>query len=117
MKWNSKRNVLLAVNLLLVACGMGCTGFFVSPTLTSLTIGPQNQTLTANPPQSLQMSATGTFSDGSSQDLTGKVSWSLTSSGGQTCGTISHTGLITPSASVAGTCSATINAAFGTITP
>jgi hypothetical protein len=63
------------------------------------------------------MSATGTYSDGSTKDVTDKVSWSLTSSGGQTCGTISHSGLVTPSASVAGTCSATINAAFGTITP
>src|SRR5579864_2783438 len=117
MMFNSKRTILFAAALLTLAVAAGCTGFFVNPTLSSLSIGPQNQTITANPVQTLQMSATGTYSDGSTKDLTGKVSWSLTSSGGQTCGTISHTGLITPSASVAGTCSATINAASGTIPP
>lgn len=117
MMFNSKRTILLAAVLFTLAVAAGCTGFFVNPTLSSLAIGPQNQTITATPVQTLQMSATGTYSDGSTKDLTGKVAWSLTSSGGQTCGTISHTGLITPSASVAGTCSATINAAFGTIPP
>jgi trimeric autotransporter adhesin len=112
-----KRNVSFAAVLLILGVAPGCTGFFVNPTLSSLAIGPQNQTITANPVQNLQMSATGTYSDGSTKDLTGKVSWTITSSGDQTCASINSTGLVSPNKSVTGSCSATINASFGTITP
>ena len=95
---------------LLVIAASGCTGFFVNPTLSSLAIGPQDQTITTS--QTLQMSATGTFSDGSTQDLTGKVSWS---SGTPACATISSTGLVTPVKTVSGICTATISAASGTV--
>jgi Big-like domain-containing protein len=114
MKWNSKRSLLIAAALCGLAFAAGCTGFFVSPTLTSLQIGPQNQTLTANPPQNLQMSATGTFSDGSTQDLTGKVLWSSATT---SCATVSPAGLVTPVKTVSGVCTTTISAADGTISP
>jgi hypothetical protein len=104
--------VLAALLLLLVT--PACTGFFVSPTLTSLAIGPQSQTITVLPLQTLQMSATGTYSDGSTKDLTGKVIWS---SATPSCATISGGGLVTPVATVTGICSTTISAASGTITP
>jgi trimeric autotransporter adhesin len=103
--------VLAALSLLLVA--PACTGFFVNPTLSSLAIGPQSQTITVLPLQTLQMSATGTYSDGSTKDLTGKVIWS---SATPSCATISGAGLVTPVAAVAGICSTTISAADGTIT-
>jgi trimeric autotransporter adhesin len=114
MMWNLKRNALCAAGLVMLAVGVGCTGFFVSPTLTSLQIGPQDQTITANPVQTLQMSATGTFSDGSTQDLTGKVLWTSETA---TCATINSGGLVTPVKTVNGICTSTISAADGTITP
>jgi hypothetical protein len=91
--------------------GSGCTGFFVNPTLSSLTIGPQDQTITTS--QTLQMSATGTYSDGSTKDLTGKVNWS---SDTPTCATINSSGLVTPVKGVTGICTTTISAASGTAT-
>jgi trimeric autotransporter adhesin len=57
-----------------LALAVSCTGFFVNPTLTSLTIGPQNLSLA--PTATQQMVATGTFSDGSTSDVTGKSTWS-----------------------------------------
>jgi hypothetical protein len=100
------------VAVLWVAIATGCTGFFVTPTLSSIAIGPQAQTITVNPKTTLQMSATGTFSDGSTQDLTGKVLWS---SSDPTCATISSSGLVSPASAVAGVCTATISASDGTI--
>lgn len=104
--------ILLAIAVAVFMTTPACTGFFVNPTLSTLAIGPQNQTITANPTQTLQMSATGTYSDGSTKNLTGQVVWSLSS-----CGSISKSGLVTPNTNVVGTCSATVSAAFSTITP
>jgi hypothetical protein len=56
-----------------LALAISCRGFFVNPTLSSLAIGPQNLNLA--PDQSFQMVATGTFSDGSTADVSGKASW------------------------------------------
>lgn len=106
------RKLGLIFALFIVAFAGGCTGFFVSPTLSSIAIGPTNQTITVAPKQTLQMSATGTFSDGSTQDLTGKVSWSSSDS---SCATISSSGLVSPVSSVAGICNADISAAQGAV--
>jgi hypothetical protein len=94
---------------LLLTVASGCTGFFVNPTLSSLAIGPQDQTITTS--QTLQMAATGTFSDGSTENLTGKVTWS---SSAPACATISSSGLVSPVKTVSGICTATISAASGT---
>lgn len=104
--------MLLAAALCIAIITPACTGFFVNPTLSTLAIGPQNQTITASPLQTLQMTATGTYSDGSTKDLSGQVAWSLSS-----CGSISKSGLVTPSTTITGSCSATVSAAFGTIAP
>src|ERR1051326_2061927 len=77
--------------ILLLGLAFGCRCFFVTPTLSSIAIGPSNQTLTVNPRVTLQMSATGTYSDGSTKDLTGKVSWS---SSNTSCATVSTSGLV-----------------------
>jgi len=95
---------------LLLAIATGCTVFFVNPTLSSIAIGPQDQTITTS--QTLQMAATGTFSDGSTQNLTGKVSWSSSTTA---CATISSTGLVTPVKTITGICTTTISAASGTV--
>jgi hypothetical protein len=93
-----------------IAVEGGCTGFFVNPTLSSLAIGPQDQTISLQ--QSLQMSATGTYSDGSQQDLTGKVNWSSDTT---SCANVSTTGLVTPVKNVSGICTTNISAASGTV--
>lgn len=59
-----------------LALAVSCRGFFVNPTLTSLAIGPSNLSLA--PSQSYQMVATGTYSDGSTQDVTHKAVWTST---------------------------------------
>jgi hypothetical protein len=106
------RKVGLIAVLSLFAIAIGCKGFFVNPTLSSLTIGPGDQTITVNPKTTLQMSATGTYDDGSTKDLTGKVLWS---SSDTTCATISSGGLVSPVSTVTGICTTTISGASGTV--
>ena len=108
------RKLMLTATIACVAIAVGCKGFFVNPTLSSLAIGPQSQTITANPTQTLQMSATGTYSDGSTKDLSGKVLWS---SDDATCATISKSGLVTPVKGTTTICTANISASFGTASP
>jgi len=110
--WNPERNLSLVVALFVLALGAGCTGFFVNPTLSSIAIGPQSQTITNS--VTLQMSATGNYSDGSTKDLTGKVFWSSSTT---SCATITGSGLVKPLSSVVGICTTTISAAFGTASP
>jgi Bacterial Ig-like domain (group 2) len=61
-----------------------------SAALVSLSVGPQSPSLT--PQHSIQLNATGTFTDGSTQDLTSAVTWS---SGAATVVTITDSGLAT----------------------
>lgn len=94
----------------LLALMVGCKGFFVNPTLTSLAIGPSSPTITKS--QTQQMSATGTYDDGSTKDLTGRATWTSSDS---SCATINANGLVTPSASVVNICTTTVGASFGTV--
>lgn len=95
--------------LFTLALAASCRGFFVNPTLTGVSVGPQNLQLNLN--QQAQMSATGTYSDGSQKTLTSGVTWSSTNSGavsvGQTSGQVTGAGIgsATISAS-AGSCAA-----------
>ncbi|HKW18420.1 MAG TPA: Ig-like domain-containing protein [Terriglobales bacterium] len=100
------------VALSFFAFAVGCTGFFVNPTLSSIAIGPTDQTITVNPRTTLQMSATGSYSDGSTKDLTGKVFWS---SSDTSCATISPAGLVSPATGVSGICQTNIGASSGTV--
>jgi hypothetical protein len=97
------------VALATLALAISCTGFFVNPTLTGVSVGPQSLTLNIN--QTFQMSTTGTYSDGSQKALTSGVTWASsdasTVSVGQASGIV--TGLQTGSATItaaAGSCSA-----------
>lgn len=61
--------------LVVAAIGVGCRGFFVKPTLTSLGITPASPTITDIAPNNTQQfSAVGTFNDGSSGST--PVTWS-----------------------------------------
>lgn len=92
-----------------LALAISCRGFFVNPTLTGVSVGPQGLTLNLN--QTWQMGATGTYSDGSQKTLMSGVAWSSsdgnTVSVGQTTGVVK--GLLTGSATItasAGSCAA-----------
>jgi hypothetical protein len=75
--------------LLMAAPLISCTGFFQNPTLTGITVGPTATITTGN---TVQMTATGTFNDGSSRTLSGSVFWS---SGTGSVATVSAAGLVT----------------------
>jgi hypothetical protein len=59
--------------LFLFALGIGCSGFFVDPVLTSIAVGP---TATINQNATVQESAVGTYNDGSTKTLGSGVQWS-----------------------------------------
>ncbi|HEY7354195.1 MAG TPA: Ig-like domain-containing protein [Terriglobales bacterium] len=108
--YRAGRKLALILVAAFVALEGGCTGFFVNPTLSSIAIGPQDQTISVQ--QTLQMSATGTYSDGSTKDLTGQVNWSSDTT---SCATVNANGLVSPVKGVTGICSTTITAASGTV--
>jgi hypothetical protein len=110
-----KRNLRLLATfaaLSLLSLAAGCRGFFVNPTLTSLAVAPTSASLILSNTQ--QISATGTYDDGSTKDLTGSATWTTSDS---TVATVSKGGLVTAASNIAtppGT--ATITAASGTLT-
>ena len=61
-----------------MALAISCQGFFVNPTLTGVSVGPQG--LTLNVAETWQMSATGTYSDGSQKTLNSGLVWSSSDS-------------------------------------
>jgi trimeric autotransporter adhesin len=109
MSSRSKIQVPLALTMLvMLASELACTGFFVNPTLQQITVTPQTPQIQQGKTQ--QMAATGSYDDGSTKDITGKVQWSSDDTTVATVGT--STGLVT--ANTLGT--ATITAASATIT-
>lgn len=99
--------------LSLLALAAGCRGFFVNPTLTSLTVAPTSVSLIEG--QTRQLSATGNYSaDNSTKDLTGSVQWTTSDA---TVATVTAGGLVKAAATLTsppGT--ATITATSGAIT-
>ena len=88
----------------------GSTNLSVGPpTLLSITVTPANMTI--DPSSTLQFTATGHYSDGTNQDITGSVTWASTDT---SVATISAQGLATGAAGGNGTTS--ITAMLGTIT-
>jgi Big-like domain-containing protein len=118
---NRGRSSLLWVTLAIVALFgtasllvVGCNGFFIDPTLTSISVTPSAASISpcsAPVPGiscTVQLTATGTFNDGSTGPTT--VTWTSQS---PAIATVSTGGLV--SGVAAGT--ATIQAASGSITP
>ena len=82
---------LVFAGLLLLAFGAGCRGFFVKPTLSSITVRPATATLqTGSSGNTQQFTAFGTYNDGS----TGNPAVTWTSSD-TTIATITASGLAT----------------------
>jgi Bacterial Ig-like domain (group 2) len=78
---------LTTIALLVLAAG--CTGFFVNPTLTSIDVRPTTPTVKEG--NTRQMSATGTYDDGSTKDITGSVDWTTSD---DTVATVTSGGLV-----------------------
>ena len=98
---------------------MSCDGFFVDPTLTSVSVGPQN--LSISPNEQWQMTATGTYNDGSQKTLTSDVVWSSSDPAVLTVGRTSGkvTGMSFGSATISGSsggCSACSGSTSVTVT-
>ncbi|MGH9512158.1 MAG: Ig-like domain-containing protein [Terriglobales bacterium] len=91
---------------LVLVVGSGCTGFFVNPTLTSITVGP---TATIEQGNTVRESAVGTYNDGTTKTLGSGVQWS---SSPTTIASVDSSGLV----SGVSPGSATITAAFQTTT-
>ena len=90
-----------------LALAVSCRGFFVSPTLSSIAVGPPTPTiLTGTTTNTVQMTAFGVNNDGSTSNSP-SVSWSLTPAAG--VATISTSGLVTSVAIGTATVTATSN--------
>ena len=109
---NRKPRVLAAlIALFLLALATGCRGFFVNPVLTSITVGPSGQNIEQGKTQ--QMSARGTYDDGSTKNLTTGVFWN---SSDTDVATISTSGLVTGISSGTSTITASSETISGTAT-
>jgi membrane protein YdbS with pleckstrin-like domain len=78
---SSRRKLQLLASFvffLLMAIGVGCHGFFVDPTLTSVSVQTLESTSLINVGTTVQLQATGTYDDGSHKNLTGHAVWSVT---------------------------------------
>jgi hypothetical protein len=107
---SKKRLQLVAafLTLLLFALGVGCSGFFVDPVLTSMTVGP---TATINQGATVQESAIGTYNDGSTKALSSGVQWSTSAS---TTASVNNAGLVTGASPGTATITAAFQATSGT---
>jgi trimeric autotransporter adhesin len=82
------KTVGTSITLLAIVLGLGCEGFFVDPVLTGITVGPG---VTIQTGTTVQMSAVGTFNDGSQKRLSSNVFWSSAS---PNIATVSSSGIV-----------------------
>jgi hypothetical protein len=112
-----KQKVWLALAfalLISVALAVGCTGFFVNPTLSTLTVNPQTPSVQVG--SSVQMTASGTYNDGSVKTLTSNVFWTSSNTSIATVNVVGKVIGVTPgsasitasSANVSGSTSVTV---------
>jgi trimeric autotransporter adhesin len=108
---SSKKKLQLVAafaTLFLFALGVGCSGFFVDPVLTSIAVGP---TATINQGATVQESAIGTYNDGSTKTLSAGTQWS---SSDATIAGVSNSGLVTGASPGSATITAAYQATSGT---
>ena len=113
--------ILAMVTMVLIGCGGGSSSPATTPPpqqaqLTAVSVSPANSTLPVGKTQ--QFSARGTYSDGSTKNLTSGVTWH---SSNTNIGAVSTTGLLAPLSAGKTTVSATVSGITGsasvTITP
>src|SRR5258705_8461724 len=98
-----------AVLVLMAVAGVGCNGFFVDPILQTITVGPTGVGILVAKTQ--QMTAIGTYDDGTQKNITGSSTTTWTTND-QTIATVSAAGLVTG----VGAGNATITATNGVAT-
>lgn len=112
--------IVFAVLALLEGCGSSASSF--TPTLGNPSQGVTLQSIKITPTTPLlqlassrQLYATGVYSDGSTQDLTAHVTWTITSPEGNTAGAlaVSSAGIVTGSSLGVGTVTATLQPVMG----
>jgi trimeric autotransporter adhesin len=110
MSTSKRKWLLFSAFLGLVSLvGVGCRGFFVNPTLSSMTVTPASPNLQVG--GTLQLIATGNNDDGSTKNLTTSSTWTTSDA---TKVTVSSTGLIKGIANTTGV-TITATAPNGTI--
>ncbi len=95
-----KRNIRILATLAalsLLALAASCRGFFVNPTLQSITVSPSTGSVA--PAGTLQLTATGTFDDGSTSNVTTDSAWQSSDTTVATIG--SNNGLVKAATSIA----------------
>jgi hypothetical protein len=97
--------------VLSVSVIVGCKGFFIGPTLTTVTLAPSTPSVAVGKTQ--QMTATGTYDNSSTETITDTAGWA---SSDVTIATVSSTGLVTGVASGSVTISATSGGVSGSTT-
>ena len=100
------RTVIATTVLILCAIACSCEGFFVDPTLTAVAVTPPTPSVVQD--TTLQMTATGSFDDGSVENITGKVTWSSSDNSKATVGSSGVVKAVNPG-------SATITASSGNV--
>ena len=109
-----KAALLLCFAGLIAGCGLSSSSISIvgppAPTLTSISVGPANLTLQVGATR--QFIATGSYSDGSQQDITASVTWSSSTA---TVATINNTSGSNGIVSAVAAGSTTITAASGTL--
>jgi len=100
---------LAALSVALMASGCGGSGGTAASQLKSISVTPHSSSIPLGPSQ--QFTATGAYGDGSSQDLTTKVTWS---SSNPAVATTSPTGVATTVGMGTATVSASMNSVTGT---
>src|SRR5271166_6358083 len=106
--------ILVSVTLLYGSCfNSSSTSSQTPPTLSSIGVTPKNPTIANGSSQ--QFTATGTYSDQSTQDLTKSVTWSSIPQGAAGVATISNTAGSNGLATSVGTGQTTIQAALGAV--
>src|SRR5882757_1467712 len=96
--FKQKLRLLAAFTVLsMLALAAGCRGFFVNPTLQSVAVTPATGSVA--PAGTLQMTATGTFDDGSTSNVTSKSTWQSSDSTVATVG--ASNGLVQAATSIA----------------
>lgn len=108
----NNHRALLAIAMLLAALGAGCGKFFPSAsTLVAISISPANPSIQLTKTQ--QFTATGTFGDSTSKDISSSATWSSSST---SVATINSTGLATAVSTGTTTITASESGVSGTTT-
>jgi trimeric autotransporter adhesin len=116
------RAALLVILFVVLATTWACEGFFVDPILVTLVVTPPTPTLVVGG-ESVQMTAFGTFDDGSKKNLNSSVIWTMNppgyatiDKGGMLRGTSPSPSTVTLQASQADVVGSTTFQVFSTIT-